>query len=801
VPTPVPLKLLLVEDSARDAELTLLALERSGLELDPRLAHNHGEVAKLLETDHFDLILSDVVLPASSGEQVLSVVRERAPETPFIFISGVFGEEHAVKMMRQGATDYVLKQSLPLLPAAVKRAMAEVHERRQRRLAERNLHDAESRARIAIQAARMGTWEYNPVTGVLTWDERMRVMYELPANAPVSLDLFYSTIDEANLPLVRERVEAALNAHSDHTYQVEYRVHLPSGAERWFSSSGRSSVIDGRCVRFSGVLQDITAQKEATESLERLNDLLGDRVQKRTRERDRTWELSRELLAVLHFDLQPAALNPAWEATLGWPRGALAQMGLWGLVHPDDLAATTQEVENVAEGIVSSRFVNRMRHADGEYRWLSWTIVPDESMMYAVARDITSERAVLDELAATNERLREQIRERERVEAALQQMQRLEAVGQLTAGVAHDFNNLLTVILASANFLIRDLTRGNFAKFDSRLHSIQEAAERGARLTSQLLAFSRRQRLEPAAVSLNDTLSGMLDLLQRTLGGSIWIETETTPDLWNALVDATQTEMIILNLAINARDAMPNGGTLRVITANETITAKPSRPEDPEPGDYVVLTIQDSGSGMPPEVLAKAFEPFFTTKDVGKGSGLGLAQVFGFAKQSGGGVAIETVVGQGTAVKVYLPGVRAPGLSLIEPLPAESLLPPDGLRHRVLLVDDDPNVRQVTALLLDALGFAVVEADGAAQAMERLDDEIDLLLTDYAMPGATGAELARDIRQRYPDLPVVFITGYAQVQGLEDGHSLIVQKPFREEELAQKLRLALAAARAPQRSL
>jgi CheY-like chemotaxis protein len=285
----------------------------------------------------------------------------------------------------------------------------------------------------------------------------------------------------------------------------------------------------------------------------------------------------------------------------------------------------------------------------------------------------------------------------------------------------------------------------------------------------------------------------MLDLLQRTLGGSIWIETEADPALWNALVDATQTEMIILNLAINARDAMPNGGTLRVITANETISAKPTRPEDPEPGDYVVLTIQDSGSGMPPDVLAKAFEPFFTTKDVGKGSGLGLAQVFGFAKQSGGGVAIETRVGQGTAVKVYLPGLGVPGLALDEPPPGEALLPPDGLRHRVLLVDDDPNVRQVTALLLDALGFGVVEAEGAAQALERLDDEIDLLLTDYAMPGANGADLAREARQHYPGLPVVFITGYAQVQGLEDGQYLIVQKPFREEELAQKLRMALAA--------
>lgn len=799
MPTPAPLKLLLIEDSDRDAELTLFALERSGLQFEPYLVHHHSNVADMMRAHTFDLVLSDVVLPGSSGEQVLGIAREVSPQVPFIFISGVFGEEHAVKMMRQGATDYVLKQSLPLLPAAVKRALAEVHERRQRELAELNLHEAEARARIAIEAARMGTWELNPRTGVLNWDERMRVMYELEATVPVTLPLFYSSIHPQDLPDVTRRVNEALEAGQDHTYHVEYRVNLPSGAERWFSSSGQSHFLNGACVRFSGVLQDITTQKEATESLERLNDLLGDRVQKRTRERDRTWELSRELLAVLHFDMQPAALNPAWESTLGWPRGALSQLGLWHLVHPDDLGATGEEVRKVTDGIVSSRFVNRMRHADGDYRWLSWTIVPDQGMMYAVARDITSERMVLDELAATNDRLREQIRERERIEAALQQMQRLEAVGQLTAGVAHDFNNLLTVILASANFLIRDLGRGNYARFDSRLHSIQEAAERGARLTSQLLAFSRRQRLEPAAVSLNDTVSGMLDLLQRTLGGSIWIETEKDPALWNALVDATQTEMIILNLAINARDAMTNGGTLRLITANETVTQAATRPEDPEPGDYVVLTIQDSGHGMPPDVHAKAFEPFFTTKDVGKGSGLGLAQVFGFAKQSGGGVAIETAVGKGTAVKVYLPGMRTPGLNLPEVTQADTLLPPDGLRHRVLLVDDDSNVRQVTAMLLDALGYSVLEADSATQALERLDGEIDVLLTDYAMPGATGAELAREARERYPLLPVVFITGYAEVGDLDDEY-LIVQKPFREEDLVQKLRMALSPVAAPSSS-
>ncbi|PVZ13534.1 MULTISPECIES: response regulator [unclassified Pseudomonas] len=787
MPAP-PLQLLLIEDSVRDAELTLFTLERAGLDIQATTVHNHQAAAKLLQAQAFDLILSDVLLPGSSGEQALSVARELAPLTPFIVISGVFGEEHAVKMMRAGATDYVLKQSLPLLPSAVRRALAEVDERRQRQRAERDLHDAESRARIAIEAARMGTWDFDPRTELLIWDARCREMYELDEQTPVSMELFFDRLHPDDRARVERGVEESLA--SARTYQVDYRVRLPTGAERWFKTSGRSTFEEGRCVRFTGVVQDITEQKQATEALERLNDLLSDRVQKRTRERDRTWELSRELLAVMRADTTPEALNPAWEATLGLTRAQLAGMRLADLTHPADQAATSRELGRLALGNVSSRFVNRLRHANGDYRWMSWTIVPDGEMLYAAVRDITSERQVLDTLAATNERLREQIDERERVEAALQQMQRLEAVGQLTAGVAHDFNNLLTVILGSTHFLLRDLGRGQTDRFASRLQNILEAGERGARLTGQLLAFSRRQRLQPAAVNLNDTVQGMLDLLQRTLGGSIWIETDTAPALWSALVDATQTEMIILNLAINARDAMPKGGALRLSTYNETVQVPARRPEDPEPGDYVVLAIQDSGCGMSEAVLAKAFEPFFTTKEVGKGSGLGLAQVFGFAKQSGGGVAITTEEGRGTTVKVYLPGVSGPQL---REKPAEkAVAEAPGQQHRILLVDDDPDVRSVTALLLEGLGYTVLEADGADQALLRLHEGVDLLVTDYAMPGMNGAQLADEARNRQPGLPVVFITGYAEIGGLDPGQQLIVQKPYREEDLAAALSQAIA---------
>jgi PAS domain S-box-containing protein len=779
------LKLLLVEDSPHDAELTLLTLENSGLKIDATLVYNHQEVERELLAQRFDLILSDYLLPGSSGAEVLNCARRLAPQTPFIFLSGIFGEQHAVEMMRMGAIDYVLKQNLKMLPKAVVRAVSEVHEREKRVRAEETLQDAEVRAHLAIEAAEMGIWTYDPATDTLLWDERCKNLYGLTADDQVSMDFMFSRCHPDDRELLESKVRAALTA--DTGFQIEHRLHAVGDGERWVFSNGRSLFEDGKCVRFTGVMQDISERKQATQALQQLNEILGERVVQRTRERDRTWELSRELLGVLRFDMTPIALNPAWEATLGWTRAQFNEQSLCELIHPDDLDATLRETASVAGGNVTTRFVNRLRHAEGGFRWLSWTIVPDEGLMYAAVRDITSERAVVDELAATNKRLRDQIRERERVEAALQQMQRLEVVGQLTAGVAHDFNNLLTVILTSANFLTRDLEKGVFTKSAQRLQNIREAGERGAKLTSQLLSFSRRQRLEPVALNLNDTIGGMRELLGRALGGSVWVETELAEDLWSALVDPTQTEMIILNLAINGRDAMAQGGQLRLSTWNEMVYRLPQRPEDPDPGAYVVLSVSDTGCGMSAAVLAKAFEPFFTTKAVGKGSGLGLAQVFGFAKQSGGGVSIDTAENAGTTINVYLPSIAQTATPVISMSDMPGNADADDLHRTILLVDDDPDVRSVTSMMLSSLGYSVVEAENGDEALKKIDPAIDLVLTDFAMPNMTGAELAEIVKREHPELPIMFITGFADIDILDVDQQLIVQKPYKEEELARKL--------------
>lgn len=786
---PTPLKLLMVEDSSMDAELTLVRLERSGLHVQSQLVFNHVGVEHALRENHYDLILCDCVLPGSSGTEVLAIAQRLAPDVPFIFLSGIYGEEHAVEMIRLGATDYVLKKNLPLLPKAVRRALTEVQERQRRRRAEEALADVEARARIAIDAAGMGTWDFRPQEGVLLWDDRCKTLFGLPTDTEMSLEVFYAGIYADDLPLVRNAVNHAMSPDSDGHYRVEFRIAQPDGLEpRWLLSSGQSQLVEGQCVRFSGVLQDIHTQRMATQALKQLNEMLGERVERRTRERDRAWELSQDLLAVLNKDLTPVALNPAWEASLGFSRERLSQTSLLHLLPEADQETLLNELAALAHGRTSARFVSRIQHAGGQQRWLSWVVVPEDTLLYVVARDITSERESALGLAEANTRLREQITERERIEAALQQMQRLEAVGQLTAGVAHDFNNLLTVILTGATFLERDLAKADLDKARTRLTHIREAGERGAKLTSQLLAFSRRQRLEPVPLNLNQTLTGLEELLRRTLGGNVSVRLDLDNNLWQALTDPTQTEMIILNLAINARDAMTDGGQLTLSTRNTRIKARPQRPEDPEPGEYVMLSIRDTGCGMSEEVLAKVFEPFFTTKDIGKGSGLGLAQVFGFAKQSGGGVRIDTEPGRGTQVAVYLPAVKQevearPIVASIAQSVSES-----GRDRTVLLVDDDHLVRDMIGDVLRQYGYQVRQAHNGEQALAQLDEGIDLLLTDFAMPEFNGAQLALAVRERFPRLPVVFLTGYAELQGLDLPGSLVIQKPVQAEELARVLK-------------
>ena len=392
---------------------------------------------------------------------------------------------------------------------------------------------------------------------------------------------------------------------------------------------------------------------------------------------------------------------------------------------------------------------------------------------------------LLDLNASLEARVVQRTRELAEATESLAQAQKMEAIGRLTGGVAHDFNNLLMAVLGNLDLLARRLTEPRLLHF---VGQAKAAAERGAALTSQLLAFSRRQRLTPRPMDVRTSVGAAADLLGPTLGGSHRVETQVAPDLWHALADPTQLELMIVNLVLNARDAMRGGGTITISASN--VAAKPAdeRPESPPAGDHVAIAVVDTGEGMTPEVAARAFEPFFTTKPVGEGSGLGLSQVLGLAKQLGGGVEVETAAGQGATVRVYLPRA-APAAQAAAPPSRE----PDFAALKdlsLLLVDDDPAVRSVTAGMLRDLGCRVTEAqDGDdAVAQMRQAPAQQAALIDFAMPGLNGGQTAAALRAVRPGLPVVLMTGYADLKALAEAWSgPILHKPFDLADLAREL--------------
>jgi len=388
--------------------------------------------------------------------------------------------------------------------------------------------------------------------------------------------------------------------------------------------------------------------------------------------------------------------------------------------------------------------------------------------------------------------LMKEVAAREKAQEQLRQAQKMETIGQLTGGVAHDFNNLLMAVMGNLDLLRKRIPN------DPRLHRLidgaLQGAERGASLTQRLLAFARQQDLRAIPVDLRGLINGMIDLLERSLGPRVGLRLDLPEGLPPARVDANQLELAILNLAINARDAMPAGGRVIIQTRNVKASER-DKPVELPPGDYVLISVTDTGTGMSPEVLARACEPFFTTKEPGKGSGLGLAQVYGLAQQSGGGLRIASTLGKGTSVAVYLPRSQArPRKSPEESEAAshESL----SRRARVLVVDDNEDVRDVILAYLDALGYRTLQAASGHEAIELLagdDADIDLLMADYAMPGMSGTELARAARAKWPELPVIVITGYAETTGFDDqfDEAMLLRKPFRINELGAAIERAV----------
>jgi PAS domain S-box-containing protein len=524
---------------------------------------------------------------------------------------------------------------------------------------------------------------------------------------------------------------------------------------------------------------EVTESHRAGEALRELNADLERQVIQRTQTRGMTWQVSPDLMGALNSEGYFETSNPAWQSVLGWSEAEVAKMSIWELLHPDDLERTRGGFALTQIGQPAIRFPNRYRTKSGDYRWISWVGVPEDGLVYCSGRDITEEVAQQEELAQAQE--------------ALRQSQKMEAVGQLTGGIAHDFNNLLTGISGSLEMLELRLAEGREDGIQRYLGIAQASSRRAAALTQRLLAFSRRQTLDPKPTDVNRLVAGMDDLIRRTVGPTIQVEVVGAGGLWLTRIDPSQLESALLNLAINARDAMPNGGRITIETANKWLDARAAKERDVEPGQYVSLCVTDTGTGMTAEVIERAFDPFYTTKPLGGGTGLGLSMVHGFARQSGGQVRIYSEVGIGTTMCLYLPRF-AGELDAHEPeADAGAFGASDG--ETVLVIDDEEPIRMLIAEVLREAGYRVLEAADGPAGLKLLQSggRIDLLVTDVGLPGAlNGRQVADAGRATRPDLKVLFVTGYAENAVVGNGHldagMAVITKPFAMASLASRVR-------------
>jgi PAS domain S-box-containing protein len=524
---------------------------------------------------------------------------------------------------------------------------------------------------------------------------------------------------------------------------------------------------------------DVTATHRAQAALRQLNADLERQVLDRSQARGVTWQVSPDLLGALNPEGYFVTSNPAWQTVLGWSEEEVASRSMWELLHPDDVERTRDNYARTQVGHPTIGVRNRYRCKDGNYRWISWIAVPDGDLVYCSGRDVTEEIAAVAELATAQE--------------ALRQSQKMEAIGQLTGGIAHDFNNLLAAIAGSLELMGKRLADGRLSGIERYLEVAESCTRRAAALTHRLLAFSRRQTLDPKPVDLNRLVVGMDDLIRRTVGPAIEVEVVGAVGLWLTRIDPSQLESALLNLVINARDAMSDGGRITIETANSWLDWRGAQERDLPPGQYVALCVSDTGTGMPPEVVARAFDPFFTTKPLGQGTGLGLSMVHGFASQSGGHARIYSEVGQGTTVKLYFPRYTGEmGASEDREHEVAGEAQPG---ETVLVIEDEGAIRMLIADVLEAAGYRVLQAADGPSGLTILNssERIDLLLTDVGLPGGlNGRQVADLARTTRPDLKVLFITGYAENAAVGAGHLApgmqVITKPFAMTTLGARVR-------------
>jgi PAS domain S-box-containing protein len=660
---------------------------------------------------------------------------------------------------------------------------------------DQRLRATEEQFRIAQVAGGIGWFEWDLETDAWAWTPYVAVLFGFDPETPrPRLADWRPAIFIDDVPKLRTAIEAAGDKG---VYYVEFRVTHPDASVHWLAGKGEITRDEsGRARQIAGVYYEISERKALEARLLALNEGLEARVADRARQLASTAARLEETERRFHLLIDAVTdyaifMLDTTGHVVSWNTGAQRIKGYSSAEILGQHFSRFHTEEDRKNGVPQSALATAER--TGKYEAEGWRVRKDGSTFVAnviinairdgsgnllgfskVTRDITGKRAA---------------------EEQLRQAQKMEAVGHLTGGVAHDFNNLLTVIMGNLEHLERILPP---AQPSQRIVAAAlRGASRAAMLTHRLLAFSRRQPLIPEVLSVNKLVAGMSDLMRRTLGETVLIETVLAGGLWPTLADSNQLENAVINLAINARDAMPEGGKLTIETANTHLDEAYARMHgEVQPGQYVGIFITDTGIGMDGDTVSQAFEPFFTTKEVGQGTGLGLSQVYGFIKQSGGHVKLYSEVGDGTTVKLYLP--RYGGIEDALGESVEGINVPQGRSELVLVVEDDPDVRDYTVEMISELGYSVLSAVDGASALRIFGShrEIRLLFTDVGLPGGmNGRQLAEHALRRQPRLKVLYTTGYAQNaivhQGRLDPGVAVVFKPFTYSDLAVKIRQVL----------
>jgi two-component system cell cycle sensor histidine kinase/response regulator CckA len=753
-------KLLLLEDNKDDADLALAELTRAGFDADSEVISTSMAFIEKIQSKRYDLILADYRLPDWSGLEALRYLRNSGYQTPFILVTGTLGDDLAVQCIKEGATDYVLKQKLDRLPRACLRALEEASLRAERDRAEKELRDTGEQYRLLFDANPLPLWVFDRET-----------LAFLAVNEAAIRHYGFSRDEFLNMTIRDIRPPGDVPALLDAVANPHGGLSRPEG---WIHRKKDGTLIDveitSHGLPFRGksaeliLAHDVTDQRRSEEALRQSEE----RFAKAFRSSPLPITIS------TRAEGRYLDVNDAFLKMMGYTRAEVvgrtsSELKFW--LEAEDRAAM---IRQLAERGEVTRLEAKIRTQTGDIR----------------LAEISAELIELDRnacvLAITHD-----VTERRRLEEQLRQAQKMEAVGRLAGGIAHDFNNMLSVVIGYTDLLQERVESGPARK---GLNEIKKAAERAASLTRQLLAFSRRQVLAPRVLDLNSIIDNLSKMLGHMIGEDIELVLVPGASLGHVKADPMQVEQAIMNLAVNARDAMPHGGKLIVATTNaELDETKTHHHPSVRSGSYVLLAVSDTGCGMSEETMRHIFEPFYTTKGPGQGTGLGLSMVHGFVNQSGGYVWVYSELGKGTTFKIFLPRIDEP--VTVEQAAVEQ--PTARGSEAVLLVEDEEPLRFLATTVLEDSGYTVHSAPDAHEATKCAQElgHIDLLVTDVVMPGQSGSELAALLRRRWPNLKTLYISGYTgdliTQQGVLETGADLLEKPFTKNSLLKRVRAVL----------